>query len=139
VSPTNARDQLLGLIRGATSSLDIYAEVLADREVLGALGEAAQRGVRVRLIVTPTSDNADARAALAADGVEVRLAKALYVHAKLIIADGKQAFVGSQNFSATSLDQNRELGIVVDDPVALARLTRTFNLDFAASEAQANS
>jgi cardiolipin synthase len=139
VSPTNARSQLLGLIRGATSSLDIYAEVLADREVLGALGEAAQRGVRVRLIVTPTSDNAAARAALAADGVEVRLAKALYVHAKLIVADGKQAFVGSQNFSATSLDQNRELGIVVDDPVALARLNRTFNLDFAASEAQANS
>jgi phosphatidylserine/phosphatidylglycerophosphate/cardiolipin synthase-like enzyme len=138
VSPTNARVELLGLIRGATSSLDVYAEVLADREALGALGDAAKRGVKVRLIVTPSPDNATARATLAAAGVQVRLAKALYVHAKLIVADGKRAFVGSQNFSATSLDQNRELGIIIDDPVALARLTRTFNLDFAASEAQAN-
>ncbi len=138
VSPTNARVELLGLIRGATSSLDVYAEVLADREALSALGDAAKRGVNVRLIVTPSPDNADARAALAAAGVHVGLAKALYVHAKLIIADGKRAFVGSQNFSATSLDQNRELGIIIDDPVALARLTRTFKLDFAASEAQAS-
>lgn len=136
VSPTNARVKLLGLIREATSSLDIYAEVLADREVLSALGDAAKRGVEVRLIVTPKPDNADARATLAESGVQVRLATALYIHAKLIIADDKRAFVGSQNFSATSLDQNRELGIIVDDPVALARLTRTFDLDVASSEAQ---
>jgi phosphatidylserine/phosphatidylglycerophosphate/cardiolipin synthase-like enzyme len=58
------------------------------------------------------------------------------VHAKLIVADASRAFVGSQNFSATSLDQNRELGIIIDDPVALARLIRTVNLDISASEAQ---
>ena len=138
VSPTNARVQLLDVIRGATSSLDVYAEVLSDREVLGALGEAAKRGVQVRLIVTPSPDNANARAALAEAGVQVRLAKALYIHAKLIVADNGRAFVGSQNISATSLDQNRELGIIIDDPVGLARLTRTFNLDFAASSAQAS-
>jgi phosphatidylserine/phosphatidylglycerophosphate/cardiolipin synthase-like enzyme len=136
VSPTNARAQLLNLIRSATVSLDVYAEVLADREVLAALADAATRGVTVRLIVSPSPDNADARAALAAAGVQVRLSKALYVHAKLIVADASRAFVGSQNFSATSLDQNRELGIIIDDPVALARLIRTVNLDVSASESQ---
>src|SRR3712207_9468384 len=70
------------------------------------------------------------RAQLADAGVEVRLASSLAIHAKLIVADGKRAFIGSQNLSATSLDQNRELGIIVEDPVNLSRLTRTFAIDF---------
>lgn len=136
VSPTNARAQLLALVEGAQTSLDIYAEVLRNPEMLGAFADAVERGVRVRLIVSPGPDNAADRAALAAEGVEIRLVSVLYVHAKLVIADGKRAFVGSQNFSATSLDLNRELGIIVDDPVSLARLSRTFDLDFRAGTPQ---
>ncbi|HEX2282145.1 MAG TPA: phospholipase D-like domain-containing protein, partial [Thermomicrobiales bacterium] len=71
--------------------------------------------------------------ALTASGVDIRLSRSLYIHAKLIVADGERAFVGSQNLSATSLDQNRELGIVVDDRVNLSRLTRTFAIDFRAA------
>jgi len=52
------------------------------------------------------------------------------------IADGERAFIGSQNLSATSLDQNRELGIIVDDPVNLARLMRTFEADFRSATPQ---
>ena len=52
------------------------------------------------------------------------------------MADGAQAFVGSQNLSATSLDLNRELGIIVKDPVSLARLTRTFEIDFRTATPQ---
>ena len=74
------------------------------------------RGVQVRLIVSPSPEFALEQAGLAAAGVDIRLADSLYIHAKAIIADGERAFVGSQNLSATSLDQNRELGIIVDDP-----------------------
>jgi len=70
---------------------------------------------------------------LTASGVDIRLSSSLYIHAKLIVADGERAFIGSQNLSATSLDQNRELGIIVDDPVNLSRLTRTFAIDFRAA------
>ncbi len=132
VSPTNARDQLLALVRGARVSLDLYAEVLRDPQLLDALTAAVERGVRVRIIVSPSSDFATEMEALAAAGVEIRLASSLYIHAKLIVADGERAFIGSQNLSATSLDQNRELGIVVDDQVNLSRLTRTFAIDFRA-------
>jgi phosphatidylserine/phosphatidylglycerophosphate/cardiolipin synthase-like enzyme len=48
------------------------------------------------------------------------------VHAKLILADAGLAFVGSQNFSATSLDKNREVGVAIAD---------TFGRDWAVSEA----
>jgi cardiolipin synthase A/B len=133
VSPTNAREQLLALVRGARVSLDIYAEVLRDPEMLDALATAAERGISVRIIVSPSADFATEVAELTTAGVEIRLSTSLYIHAKLIVADGQRAFIGSQNLSATSLDQNRELGIIVDDPVNLARLTRTFAVDFRAA------
>ena len=90
--------------------------------------------MRVRIIVSPSADFAAEVAALAASGVDIRLSSSLYIHAKLIVADGERAFVGSQNLSATSLDQNRELGIIVDDPVNLSRLARTFEIDFRAGK-----
>ena len=133
VSPTNARAELMGLVRGAGSTLEIYAEVLRDAEMLAALAAAAERGVDVRLVVSDSPEFAAERADLAAAGVDIRLASSLYIHAKVIVADGEKAFVGSQNLSATSLDLNRELGIVLDDPVSLARIMRTFEIDFRAS------
>lgn len=139
VSPTNAREELLALVRGAQRALDVYAEVLRDPEMLDALIAAEARGARVRLVVSPSPDFAAERQRLAAAGVEIRLMSHLYVHAKAIIADGKRAFVGSQNLSATSLDQNRELGIVIDDPINLARLSRTFEIDFRAGAPQEGS
>ncbi len=133
VSPTNAREQLLALVHGARVSLDLYAEVLRDPEVLEALSAAAERGVRVRIIISPSADFATEIEELASSGVDIRLSRSLYIHAKLFIADDERAFIGSQNLSATSLDQNRELGIIVDDQVNLARLTRTFAIDFRAA------
>jgi cardiolipin synthase A/B len=133
VSPTNARGQLLALVNDARVSLDLYAEVLRDPQLLDALAGAAERDVRVRIIVSPSADFAAEVDELAASGVAIRLSRSLYIHAKLIVADGERAFVGSQNLSATSLDQNRELGIIVDDPVNLSRLTRTFAIDFRAA------
>ncbi len=136
VSPTNARASLLALVQDADKTLDIYAEVLRDPELLAAFAAAERRGVDVRIVISPSADFDAEEQELAAAGVEVRELKNLYVHAKMIVADGERAFVGSQNLSATSLDLNRELGIVVDDPVSLARLFRTFEIDFRASTPQ---
>jgi cardiolipin synthase len=133
VSPTNAREQLLALVGSAHVSLYVYAEVLRDPQLLDALAAAAQRGVRVRIVISTSGDFGAEVDALTASGVEIRLSRSLYIHAKLIVADGERAFLGSQNLSATSLDQNRELGIIIDDPVNLARLSRTFAIDFRAA------
>jgi phosphatidylserine/phosphatidylglycerophosphate/cardiolipin synthase-like enzyme len=62
--------------------------------------------------------------------VQVRLVKTPYIHAKLIVADGARAFVGSQNLSTASLDSNRELGILISDPAILQVLAETFAQDW---------
>ena len=136
VSPTNARESLRSLIDSAQTSVDVYAEVLRDPDLLHALEAAAQRGVTVRVIISPSASFDVERASLADAGVQVRLLRSLYVHAKMILVDDQRAFVGSQNISTTSLDQNRELGIIVSDPVSLARLSRVFDIDFTAATPQ---
>ena len=136
VSPTNARQSLVELIDSAHTSVDVYAEVLRDPELLDALAAAAGRGVTVRVIISPSSSFDVERAALAAAGVQVRLLTSLYVHAKMILVDGQRAYLGSQNISTTSLDQNREVGMIVTDPVSLARLSRVFTIDFNAATPQ---
>ena len=47
------------------------------------------------------------------------------------MADGRRAFVGSQNLSAASLDLNRELGVIIADRHAIQTLEDTFDADWA--------
>jgi phosphatidylserine/phosphatidylglycerophosphate/cardiolipin synthase-like enzyme len=83
--------------------------------------------------MTTAANWKDAFRGLSDAGVQVRTYPAdapLYIHAKVIIADNKEAFVGSENFSSTSLDQNRELGIIVSDPAVVSQLSATFAKDW---------
>ena len=124
---------LVGLINNAQRSLDIYNEEMADSRVTKALIDAAERGVRVRITMTYSSQWKKAFQQLTTAGALVRTydPKALlYIHAKMIVVDGAQAFVGSENFSANSLDQNRELGIILKNPNTIGSLESTFNTDW---------
>ncbi len=102
-----------------------------------ALIAAAKRGVSVQVMLPqPSSGGASADVTrLTQGGVQVYYTTKLYMHAKMILADGARAFVGSENFSAQSLDGNRELGVLVADPAALARITSTFQLDWSTAQA----
>jgi phosphatidylserine/phosphatidylglycerophosphate/cardiolipin synthase-like enzyme len=86
--------------------------------------------------ITPASDDENARALffeLMDTGINVVTLDDWYVHAKAIVVDDNLAFVGSQNFTSTSLDENRELGVIVSDPDLVARLKAILDRDLAAS------
>jgi cardiolipin synthase A/B len=124
-SPENARSQIEGLISHATHSLDIYAEELHDRAISQDITVAVQRGVAVRLVTIP-GDNIGSLATTIP--TVVRLTR-LYVHAKVIIADGNTMYLGSENYSATSLDKNREMGLIVHEAGAIMAVESTFTQD----------
>jgi phosphatidylserine/phosphatidylglycerophosphate/cardiolipin synthase-like enzyme len=129
-----AQPALLSLIASARHSLDIESEEMDSAAVEQALAAAARRGVAVRLVMTYSSEYAAAIDALATAGVQVRLYApdaALYIHAKLIDADGTRLFLGSQNFSTASLDYNRELGVISANRGVIAGVEATFDSDFA--------
>jgi cardiolipin synthase A/B len=57
------------------------------------------------------------------------------MHAKLVLVDGQRTFVGSQNFSAVSLDANREVGIIVADAAVVAQLASIAQSDWDTAQA----
>ena len=134
ISPANARRELHELIVSARQSLEIYVLSLEDDSIAAALAAAADRGVRVRILTNPPTGSdsyADERALVRTRGGFVGFLESPNIHAKVVIVDGTRAFVGSQNFTATSLDQNREVGILITDPAVLQRLQRTFESDWS--------
>lgn len=135
VSPVNSRAKIMALFASAQTSLLIEDEEMYDVASEDALIAAAQRGVRVQLIL-PDASNIEAAdvARLKAGGVQLVYVSAPYIHAKVIVSDGRLAFVGSENFSPTSLDQNREVGLLLADATALTTITTTFNRDWAVGQ-----
>jgi cardiolipin synthase len=133
LSPMDARAQITAVISHASRSLDIYAEELSDPGISQALQRAVHRGVRVRLVTIP-GDNIGRLATTIP--MVVRLTR-LYVHAKVIIADGATMYLGSENYSATSLDKNRELGLIVRDAGIIRRVESTFTHDLGRTRSPA--
>jgi cardiolipin synthase len=139
VSPINSRNDFTTLINSAHSTLQIEAEEMNDSDIEQALANAAKHGVQVEVILPATSStsgdsSSQGIATIKQSGVQVREDPQLYMHAKIIVVDNKVAFVGSENISTQSLDQNRELGIIVSDPSALNTLQTTFQNDWGVSE-----
>jgi cardiolipin synthase A/B len=140
-SPVNSRTKLTALINDAQNTLDIYCEEAEDPGTLGAMVAAARRGVKVRFMAAVLSGqgkvNGNARGitTLADGGVNAVCKSFLYIHAKMVLADHgaprAQAYVGSENFSCVSLDDNRECGIIVSEPAILDRLQSTYDSDWA--------
>jgi cardiolipin synthase len=137
-SPTDSQDQLLGLINGATSSLRIYSEEMGDTTVENALIKAARRGVDVQVCGENESGEYDtAFAKLARAGIHISYyssSSGFYIHGKVIEADygtsHARVFIGSENFSSTSLNRNRELGLIISSPAVLAAIASTLAADF---------
>jgi cardiolipin synthase len=135
-SPRQSGPALLALIDGATTSLLVENEEMAYPAVTAALTRGARRGVRVVVVMTDQPQWHDAFTKLVAAGVAVRVyaqQAPLYIHAKVVVADvgtaQQHAFMGSENFSAASLNHNRELGVYTADPTIVAALANVIESD----------
>ena len=131
-SPGSQSEMVL-LINNAQKSIEIYNEEMSDSAVISALEQAAKRGVSVEVDMTNSSDWKTDFTNLTNSGVQVRTYASnasLYVHAKMILTDSNTAFLGSENFSSSSLDDNRELGMTLTDSSIIGSLENTFSQDW---------
>jgi cardiolipin synthase A/B len=137
-SPTDSQEHLLALINGASSTLRLYANEMDDTAIENALISAAKRGVNVEVCGENEDGEYDsAYTTLTNAGVHITYYSnpdGFYIHAKMILADyGKsdaKVFIGSENFSNTSLNENRELGLIISDDPIMASVSATFATDF---------
>jgi hypothetical protein len=129
-----AEPAVVSLIGSAQHSLLVENEEMDDPAITSALESAAQRGVNVEVVMTDSSSWTEAFDELTNAGVHVRTYSpdaSLYIHAKVVVADDATLFLGSQNFSVSSLDYNRELGLITTDASLVGPVYQTVASDFA--------
>ncbi len=133
VSPENSRQRITGLIQGAKRTLWLEEATLLDEDITRALEQAVHQGIDVRFLAPRRNDNDVAREnweRLKDAGARVLFLDDPYIHAKVILVDGERAFIGSENLTFTSLELNRELGIVTEDAGLIDRLAQTMIRDW---------
>jgi len=131
LSPIDGREKIINLLNSATSTIDIWQQSVQDDEVIETLKAKIAEGVTVRIIIPSlyrASGNSTAVGELGTNSIRSLLNP--YIHAKLVIIDKKSTYIGSNNFTATSLDQNRELGVITDDPEILNTLNMLFEIEW---------
>ncbi len=140
-SPTDSQSHLLALIDGAQHSLDIEQEEFSDTTVVNAIVADENRGVTVRVVIEDPSEYSSELNEITAAGGKVTgysSSTGFYIHAKTVIADygysTAKAFVGSENFSSGSLNDNRELGMITADSGVVTGVETTFDGDFSGSD-----
>jgi phosphatidylserine/phosphatidylglycerophosphate/cardiolipin synthase-like enzyme len=121
VSPLNARKQLAAFIHGAKKELLIYDMKIADRVMTRLLEERAKAGVEVRIIGKVTRKT---------NGLTVRKLNGMRLHARTIVRDQRQLFIGSQSLRELELDARREIGIIFSDRKIIASVMKVFEADW---------
>ena len=100
--------------------------------------KAAERGVGVQVCGENEGGEYDrAYQKLARAGVRISYyssSAGFYIHGKVVEADygtaRAEVFIGSENFSSTSLNQNRELGLIISSHPVMSAIVSTFAADF---------
>lgn len=141
----NASDVWLEMIRGASKTVDLSHFYVSSKPgsklelVIGALKDAGERGVKIRLMADAKFAKTypdDLQRIGKFTGAEVRIidfgALAGGVqHAKYMIVDGHDAYMGSQNFDWRSLEHVQELGVRFSDPGLVSAVADVFETDWA--------
>ena len=130
LSPGTSAAQIIDVI-DQPGPIEIESEEMGPyRPTLDAI---ARKGRLVRVILPANINAEDQRdvAFLRAHGVQVRLmpVKPIYMHAKAVISS-HEAFVGSENFTQTSLEVSREMGLLLNGR-PISELQAQFNRDWA--------
>ena len=129
-------------IRLAKTSVDLITPYFYPGQSFRmALCAAAQRGVRVRLLLQGKVDYRIAAMAahalyaeLLGHGVQIYEYEPAFLHAKVAVVDGEWATVGSSNIDPLSLLLNLEANVIVLDEGFAADLQREFELALQESQ-----
>jgi len=134
----NGRERIARFIDRARHYLYLQNERYQDLTIIERLVRASQRGVRIRLMSLPPHvlkerklvEGVNGLRIMEDVGIKVHRLSGLHLHAKMLLADGKQAIVGSINIAPGSFDERRELSIEVSDAHIVKRIEQTFERDW---------
>lgn len=134
----NGRQKIGQFIDEAKHTLWVQNERYQDPVIIERLVRAKERGVKIHVLARPPHklkkeklvEGVGGLRILDNVGVKVHKLKGLKLHAKLLLADGERAIIGSINLAPGSFDSRRELAIEVHDDDILDRLHKIVRQDW---------
>ncbi len=133
----DAQTRIIDFLAAARHTVRVEASDLTDPDVCRAIMDAKGRGVDVRVLFDGQTLNDNEKtwaATFKGAGIEVKSMMNPDLHAKAIVIDGARAYLGSINFTTTSLYNNREVGLLFDDADQIAKVAATLDKDWAAAK-----
>lgn len=133
VSPYSSRQKIEELLKSATKSIDFYFPYMTDRWLDEIFAQQRTEEVKIRWVVG--QDYTDERWVELMNKAQsknyiLRTMKKPKLHAKAILVDEKYLYIGSINYSTYSLDENREVGIIISDTEVISKFQSIFESDF---------
>ena len=121
----------------------------AFEKVVERLAAAGQRGVKIRFLIDQKgvglSEPATLERLKAIPNLELRILDFSkltgngIIHAKYLVVDGKEAFIGSQNFDWRAFEHIHETGLRITDAKIVGEVLAVFNQDWRAQGLLAKS
>jgi phosphatidylserine/phosphatidylglycerophosphate/cardiolipin synthase-like enzyme len=140
--------RIIQLLDSATATITVEAlsyhaeaDGLPWNELEAPLLRAAQRGVHVQLVFADWSKRPATIGGLQKlariPNIAIRLTTiprwsggfipfARVTHAKVLVVDGKRAWLGTSNWAKDYFTQSRNLGLIIDEPTLAAQLASSF-------------
>jgi phosphatidylserine/phosphatidylglycerophosphate/cardiolipin synthase-like enzyme len=136
--PDNGRERIAAFIDSAKKTLWLQNERYQDTVIIERLVRAANRGVSIHILAKAPHSLKLAKLVEGVGGLrimhdvgaKIHKLKGLKLHAKMILADGDRAVVGSINLAPGSFDARRELAIEVDGHHVVDRLAKVARHDW---------
>jgi phosphatidylserine/phosphatidylglycerophosphate/cardiolipin synthase-like enzyme len=134
----NGRERIAHFIDKAKHTIFVQNERYQDPVIIERLIRAHERGVKIHIMARPPHtlkkdkllEGVSGLRMMHDVGIKVHTLKHLKLHAKMLLADGEAAIVGSINLAPGSFDSRRELAIKVHDKHVVNRLQKIAEHDW---------
>lgn len=122
----NCREWIEQLLHFAKESIWIETQYITDTSIKNILWE--KNNLDIKIIVSDTDSNTKIKQYF---GTKIiKLIKKPYIHAKMILIDQEYLLLWSMNLSDNSLDNNREVGIIITDKNIIQNFIWQFKKDW---------
>lgn len=133
LSPNFSRMKLEYLLNNSKKSIKMYVHNISDKNILDILKIKQNEKNDIKILMPDlkkVSSNKDEIEFLKQNKINIKLLDKPEVHAKTILVDDKYLYIWSVNFSTSSMDQNREIWILIKNEDIIKKFNDIFKNDF---------
>lgn len=113
ISPLDTRSKIETLLFSTQKELLIYIQTLDDDNIISILQSLRSDNKKITICTADNESNVARK--LEFPNWSWKTIRKPYLHAKVIIVDHSRVFIGSHNLTTNAIENNREMGIILDN------------------------